>query len=238
MPKAVVTVAWDQAPHLDEETRASIIASIPPFQRDARTKGVPLLGAGAIYPVSEDVYVVDDFPIPEHWPRVYALDVGWNRTAALWGAWDRESDIVYEYSEHYLGEEKPVVHASAIKSRGDWIPGVIDPAARGRTQTDGSVLLDIYREHGLDLARADNAVEAGIYAVWQRLASGRLKTFRSLRNTISEQRIYRRDEKGKVVKQNDHLQDCRRYLCVSGLARATTKPVDEEPPATAGSWMS
>jgi hypothetical protein len=32
-----------------------------------------------------------------------------------------------------------------------------------------------------------------------------------LQNWLSEFRIYRRDEKGKIVKQNDHLMDATRY---------------------------
>jgi hypothetical protein len=237
--KAVVTVGWAETPHLTDEVKEAMLKSIPPFQRDARTKGIPILGAGAIYPVSEDDYIVDDFPIPDHWPRAYALDVGWNKTAAVWGAWDRDTDVVYEYSEHYMGEAPPLVHADAIKGRGAWIPGVIDPAARGRTQTDGSNLMDIYREHGLDILKAENAVEAGIYAVWQRLMSGKLKTFRSCRNIIAERRIYRRDEKGKVVKAFDHGMDSERYLIVSGLARACVAPVEEDDQrfAQAGGWM-
>ena len=57
----------------------------------------------------------------------------------------------------------------------------------------------MYTERGLDLTMADNAVEAGIYRVWQRLSSGRLKVFKSLQQWFSEFRLYRRDEKGKVV---------------------------------------
>jgi hypothetical protein len=236
----VTMATWDDAPHLTKDQKEELWSAYPPYQRDARSKGIPMLGSGAIYPVSEDDYVCDDFPIPDHWPRAYALDVGWSRTAALWVAWDRDADVVYEYSEHYVSQAEPIIHTQAIKGRGAWIPGVIDPAARGRTQTDGSRLIDIYREHGLDLLRAENAVEAGIYSVWQRLSSGRLKTFRSCRNTISERRLYRRDEKGKVVKENDHLMDCERYAIASALARACTKPSDEPEQtmwAAEGGWM-
>ena len=211
----MVSATWDDAPHLSAKEKAELLASIPPHQRDARTKGIPQLGSGAIYPVSEDRLLVDDFRIPAHWPRLFALDVGWNRTAALWGALDRESDTVYLYSEHYAGQELPPVHAAAIKARGSWIPGVIDPAARGRNQKDGSQLLKEYEELGLRLAPAENAVESGIYLVWTMMSTGRLKVFRSLVNWLSEFRIYRRDEKGKIVKANDHLMDDTRYLCRS-----------------------
>ncbi|QDP68121.1 MAG: putative terminase large subunit [Prokaryotic dsDNA virus sp.] len=241
-PKCVITATWDDVPHLTEETKKKLLASIPPFQRDARSKGVPQLGAGAIYPVSEDDWVVDPFEMPKHWKRVYGLDVGWNRTAAIWAAIDPETSVIYEYSEHYQGNEKPVVHAQSIKARGEWIPGVIDPASRGRSQVDGQQLFNQYRELGLKIIKADNAVEAGIYAVWELLSAGKLKTFKTCKNIIEERRMYRRDEKGKIVKQKDHLMDAERYLIMSGRNIAKTEPVPK--PKTqnyhapsSGGWM-
>ena len=235
----ILSLTWDDAAHLSQEQKDELWNSIPPYQRDARSKGIPALGSGAIYPVPESDITVDDFPIPDHWPRVYGMDVGWNRTAAIWGAWDRDTDTVYAYSEHYMGQDVPVVHAHAIKGRGEWIPGVIDPAARGRSQTDGTRLLDIYRDLGLNIMPAQNAVEAGLYTVWQRLSAGKLKVFKSCRNLLAEMRLYRRDDKGKVVKENDHLCDCIRYLCASGLAQASTVPVEETEYESAheGGWM-
>ncbi len=155
------------------------------------------------------------------------MDVGWNRTAALWAAWDQQSDVVYLYSEHYRGQAEPVIHAEAIKARGAWIPGVIDPAARGRSQKDGSRLVDDYVSLGLNLTFAVNAVESGILAVWQRLSTGRLKVFAGLQSFFAEYRIYRRDEGGKIVKENDHLMDDVRYLIMSGLIVAMTAPPEE-----------
>lgn len=222
--RCVIMASWDDVPHLSDAIKTQLLASIPPFQRDARSKGIPQLGAGAIYPVPESELVVDDFQIPDHWPRAFGMDVGWNRTAALWAAWDKQSDTVYLYSEHYRGQAEPAIHAASVKSRGEWVPGVIDPASRGRTQTDGQQLLQIYKELGLDLDLADNAVESGIYEVWTRLSTGRLKVFKSMSNWLSEFRLYRRDEKGRIVKANDHLMDGTRYLIMSGLSRAKTKP--------------
>ena len=39
------------------------------------------------------------------------------------------------------------------------------------------------------------------------MTSGKLKVFRSLTEWFSEFRKYRRDENGKVVKEDDHLMD-------------------------------
>jgi phage terminase large subunit-like protein len=220
----VTTATWDDVPHLTAEQKVDLMAAIPPHQRDARSKGVPQLGAGAIYPVPESEIAVDPFDIPPHWPRVFAMDVGWNRTAAVWGALDRDTDTLILWAEHYRGQAEPPVHAAAIKARGPWIPGVVDPAARGRGQRDGQKLLDAYRDLGLDLTLADNGVESGLYAVWTRLSTGRLKVFRTLQNWLSEYRLYRRDDTGRVVKEADHLMDCTRYLVASGVDRAIVAP--------------
>jgi hypothetical protein len=222
--RLLVQANWDQVPHLSKVAKDQLWASTPPYQREARRYGKPSLGAGAIYPVPESDFVVPDFPIPDHWPRVYALDVGWNRTAALWAAHDQDADVVYLYSEHYQSRQEPVFHVDAIKARGDWIPGVIDPAADSSNQKDGSKLMEVYQGYGLNLEKADNAVVAGIEEVWTRLAGGRLVVFRSLVNWLAEFRLYRRDEKGKIVKEFDHLMDDTRYVILSGLRRARTKP--------------
>ena len=207
----LVMATWDDVPHLSPEVKKELWNAIPPYQRDARAKGVPQLGSGAIYPVPESDIICDPFEIPKHWPRMYALDVGWNRTAALWLAHDRQSQTIYGYAEHYRGQAEPSVHADAIKARGAWMSGVIDPAARGRGQKDGAQLIKDYRDLGLNLTEANNAVESGIYDVWQRMSGGRFKIFRSCQNWLSEYRLYRRDEKGRIVKERDHLMDCTRY---------------------------
>lgn len=228
MTRWATQIAWGDVPHLSEEAKAGLANSYSPHERDARTKGTPALGSGAVYPVPESEIVCQPFVIPAYYKCAYALDVGWNRTAALWGAIDYETDVLYLWAEHYLGSAEPAIHAQAIKSRGIWIPGVVDPAARGRSQADGESLFNIYTNPelgiGLELSKAQNAVEAGIYEVWTRLSTGRLKVFSTLQNWLAEYRMYRRDEKGKIVKENDHLMDTTRYLVASGLAIAIPKP--------------
>lgn len=227
MSKWAISITWDDVPHLSQQEKDDLWDSIPPHQREARAKGIPALGSGVIYPVPEDSILCDPFDIPEYWPRAFGMDVGWKRTAGVWGAWDRQSDIIYLYSEYYVGEEKPQVHADGFKARGDWIPGAIDPAANGRSQKDGEALKDEYLQLGLNLINADNTVEAGIFAMYRRFTSGRLKVFKTLTNFRSEFRLYRRDEKGKIVKERDHLMDAGRYLVMTGMARGEVAPTGE-----------
>lgn len=227
--KALIMAGWDDVPHLGEVEKKRMLAETPPHLRDARSKGIPSLGAGAIFPVPETDIKVPDFEIPKHWKRLYSMDVGWNRTAVLWGAWDQDADIIYLTNEHYRGQAEPSIHATAIKARkvGN---GVIDPAARGRSQIDGQKLIDMYKDLGLRLSLANNTVEAGIYEVWQRMSTGRLKVFASLSNWFMEYRLYRRDEKGRIVKENDHLMDDTRYLCNADARLWRHKDAPKEEP--------
>lgn len=222
--KFAIQAGWDDVPHLDENEKAALLASYPPWQRDARTRGIPMLGSGAIYQVAESDITCAPFDIPKHWAKSFGMDVGWNKTAALWIAHDRDTGNAFVYDEYYRGQQEPSVHCIAIDRRGKWIPGAIDPAARGRSQVDGQKLLEMYVDLGLDIEKADNAREAGIYAVWELLSQGKLKIFTSCTNTISEYRLYRRNEKGEVVKSNDHLMDALRYNVMSGMPRGKTEP--------------
>lgn len=221
--KYMVQAGWDDVPHIDAQTQAELLAETPVHLRAARTRGEPSMGAGAIYPLDQAEIIVDPFAIPAHFAKGYGMDVGWNRTAAAFGAWDRDNDVIYIYSEHYRGHAEPSVHADAVKARGDWLVGAIDYA--GTDQSSGERLINIYGGLGLNVVRAKKEVEAGILEVWQLLSTGRLKVFRSCQNWLSEHRLYRRDEKGKIVKAHDHLMDATRYLIRLRAEIMRTKPV-------------
>lgn len=224
MSKHVTMATWDDVPHLSEQDKADQLASYPPYQRDARSKGIPMLGSGAIYPVQEDEFLCKPFDIPAHWPRAYGFDVGWKNTAAVFMARDLDNDIVYLTSEYKRGDVEPASHAAAIRGRGEWLQGAVDPASRGRGQADGLTLMQRYTDLGLHLHKADNGVESGLFAVFQRLSTGRLRVFKTCEKWLEEFRLYRRDEKGGVVKENDHLMDATRYLIVTGIHIATVNP--------------
>lgn len=219
--RAMVMAGWDDVPHLSASDKSRMLAEAEVHLREARSKGIPSIGSGAIYPVLESEIVVDDFEIPKHWARAYGLDVGWKCTAAVFAALDRDNDVAYLYSLHYQGQQEPSSHVAGIHARGKWIPGTIDPAARGRSQKDGEQLLQVYTDLGLNLIPADNSRESGLFAVHQRLATGRLKVFKSLKPWLAEYRIYHRDEKGQIVKEKDHAMDATRYLVMTGLDIAT-----------------
>jgi hypothetical protein len=136
------------------------------------------------------------------------------------------------YNDYYKERAEPSIHAAAITGRGKWIPGAIDPASRGRSQIDGKQLMEMYKDLGMDLVPAVNAVEAGLYACWEGLSTGKIKVFKGCNQFMREIQTYMRDEKGNVVKANDHVMDSFRY------AYLTRDIAKTEMEATNDTWLS
>lgn len=221
--KRMITCGWDDVPHLTEQEKRELLAATPGYLRDARKFGTPVAGKGKVYPVDEKDFVIPPIPLPNHYRRVYGFDGGWYNTAAVWLAYDKDTDVAYLYSEYKRGEVEIPIHATAIKARGAWIPGVGDAAAVN--QGDGEKILTMYRKQGLKLRLADKSVDAGLQDVLGRISTGRPKVFSTCQKWLEEFRRYSYDDVGRIRKQDDHLMDSTRYAVVSGLKIATTPQV-------------
>lgn len=222
--KAVITCGWHEVPHLDEKWKAETEASTPAYLREARKNGIPTAGIGKVYPVEEEMFVIKPVVIQPHWRRAFGFDHGWHNTAAVWGAYDKDEDVLYIYSDYKRGEVPIDLHAMAIRARGDWIPGAGDAAARGDANT-GEQIIDMYRARGLKLQLPNKAVDAGIQEVMSGLSTGKIRVFNTCQKWLDEFRMYRYDEKQRIVKVNDHLMDATRYLVMTGKRIATTQRI-------------
>lgn len=228
MSRLVIMASWEDCAHLSEDAKADMLLATQPYLREARRKGIPHLGSGAIYPFRESELRVDDMVIPDHWVRAFGADTALaGTTAAVWGAMDLESDKLYIYSVYRREQAETAVHAEAIKARGAWIPGVADAAAIA--DSDRVSFLQKYRSHGLNVSLPDKSVDLGIQAVYERMSTGRLKIFGSCYELWEELRLYRRDQKGKIVKGKDHSLDALRYLVFSGIPRMIVQPKPRTP---------
>lgn len=229
MAKFVVNCGWNHAPHLTEQEKEEMLKALPPHEREARSLGLPSMGSGRIYPVADSVFVIPPAKLPEYLPRAFGLDVGWNFTAGVFGAYDEESDVWTIYGEYKGEKQEPAVNAAAMRARSQgWIRGVIDPASMGVSQSNGQSLIDIYTRNGLDVECANNSVEPGLLEVFQRLTEGRLLIHNTCVKTLEELRLYHRKQNGSVAKVNDHLMDALRYLIMSGHNVMCVRPEIEE----------
>jgi hypothetical protein len=237
----VTNLTWAEAPHLSEAEQAELLASIPPYQRKARTKGIPILGSGVIYPFDEAQITVAPFDIPVHWPRCFGLDsdAGAGFTAIVWLALDRDNQCVYVTKDYKSPSRSKADHVEALRAVGQrvakhkplWIPGVGDAKGLLVTEKDSIQVIQLYQESGVDIEHPDKAVEAGIQDIYDLIQVGRFKVFATCTEFFHEFRQYHRVD-GKIVKKNDHLLDACRYAVRSGLARAKTPPPppDDVPP--------
>lgn len=233
MSKFYIQAGWDDAPHLSEDVKKEMLEACEPHLREARSKGIPAMGAGQVYPVPERDFVIQDHIELKPWWRYAAgFDVGWNFNACVWGAYDADSGILYIYDVYLKGQADPEQHAAAIRRR-DFpklkIPIAIDPASKGRSQIDGRQLLKLYREAGLLCVPADNSIESGINTVYGMLQGQQIRILQNPNTEalLREMRTYRRDEKGRIINKNDyHCLDALRYLVMTGLKIAKPIPKD------------
>lgn len=226
MHRAAVSITWDDIPWMSDDTKREILESTPMHLRDTVSRGVPSIGDGAVYPFPlADLLLKPSevFPIPAHYRKIYGMDVGWKCTAAVFGAIDPDTDVLYIYAEHYVSHQPPEVHAARIKSvAGDWMVGAIDPASKKPMQ-DGKVMLQDYRRMGLKLVEADNAVESGIAKVTSLMAQGKIKFFPHTTKFLQNEYLTYSREDGKIKKKDDHALDALRYL-VSKMQHAKATP--------------
>ena len=213
---------WDDAPHLDDEIKEEILAALPPHERDMRSKGIPVLGSGLVFPVDENQIKRSAFAIPEHWSKVCALDFGYDHpTAAVWIAHDRDKDVAYVYDVYRKSAETPIVHSAAIRARGDWIPVIWPHDGAQHDKGSGKPLAEIYRKQGVNMMpkhfenpEGGQGVEPGLMEMLQRFQTQRLLVFDHLGEFFEEMRMYHRKD-GKVVKERDDIMSACRYAVMS-----------------------
>ena len=213
----MINVTWDDAPHLDKDARAQLLLSIPEYQRDMRTKGIPLMGTGMIYPIAEERVKVDPFKIPDYYLQLVGIDFGIDHPfAAVWGAYDPDADIIYVTREYQERGVTPPIHCAAIKAGGRDIPVTYPHDGDNTEKGSGDSLITLYRDElhiigKYSLRETGNKVEPGIMALYDRMQSGRFKVFSTCQEWFKEFRRYHRKD-GKVVKQDDDVMDATRYM--------------------------
>lgn len=244
MSKHVTRMTIHDAEHYTPEERQAIIDAYPAHEREARTKGIPSLGSGRIFPVVEDEILCDAVPIPAHWVQIVGIDFGWDHPfAAVRCAWDRDADIWYVVAVYRQREATPILHAAAVKPWGDWIPVAWPHDGLQHDKGSGEGLAAQYRAQGLKMLEEQathedggNGVEAGVLDMLSRMQTGRWKVFRHCSDWLEEFRLYHRKD-GKIVKERDDALSASRYAYMMRRF-AITKPSDKGWGAPSTAWVS
>jgi Terminase RNaseH-like domain/Terminase large subunit, T4likevirus-type, N-terminal len=219
--------------HYSDEEKKTIEASYPPHEREARLKGIPVLGSGRVFPVPEETLAIDHREFPAHWPRIGGLDFGFSHPmAAVELVHDRDTDTIYVSRTHRVREATPITHAAALRGWGKELRWAW-PRDGNRETLEGAgiALAAQYKAQGLNMlheyahyvegtGQKSVSVEAGLMDMLTRMESGRFKVFREHNDWFEEFRLYHRRD-GKVFKENDDLMAATRYAVMS-LRHAST----------------
>ncbi|RNJ47363.1 hypothetical protein B5V01_24840 [Mesorhizobium erdmanii] len=219
MTRHVTFMTIDDAAHYSPEERAAIVAAYPAHEREARARGIPVLGSGRIFPVAEALIACEPFRLPRYWPRIGALDFGWDHpSAAIELAWDTEADVVYVTKAARASQQTPAMQTLTLKPWGEWLPFAWPRDGRRETlEGAGVALAKQYAAHGLNMLSrhaqfpdGSVSVEAGLMEMLDRMQSGRFKVFSTLADWWEEFRLFHR-KNGQVVKLRDDLMAATRY---------------------------
>lgn len=221
----------EDAEHYSPADRARIIASYPEHEREARARGIPVLGSGRVFPVPESLLREPAVALPRWWRRIVGLDFGHgdHPTAAAWLAHDPETDTIHLYDAYRNREPGIVQHAAALRARGDWIPVAWPHDGLQTDRVSAVTIAGHYRAAGCRLlgghaTHPDGGigVEAGLVEMLERMRTGRWKVAEHLADWWEEYRLYHRKD-GKLVKLRDDLMSASRYGLMM-LRAATTEP--------------
>lgn len=247
--QALIHATWEDVSeekggHLTRSAMDQILSAYHPSERELRTKGVPVLGSGLVYPVSEDSILCDPIEIPDYWKVVAGLDPGDDHpTAVSWIAHNVDTDTLYVFDAYRERRQDVIYHAAAIKERGKWIPVVWPHDANRKNGYGGPALSDLYRKHGVKMhwdkftnppslgqTEGQGGIEMmpGIQEILTRMRTGRFKVFKTLTPWLEEFRMYHLDPKnGKPVDKGDDLMQATRYA-VQMLRWAVTRKYSQQ----------
>lgn len=215
----LIRAGWDDAPHISEEVKKTMLASIPPHQKEMRTKGIPMLGHGRIYDLSEEYITCEPFEIPDHFMIIDGMDFGWDHPQAqVQLAIDLDNGIVYVT---HAWKQRLVSPDEAWGATKLWAKDVPTAWPLDGLQTEkgsGKQQKSYYSKAGFNMLPehstwpdGGNGVEAGLFEILDLMRKGKWKVFRGLRAFFDEFLQYHRNEKGDIVKTGDDVLDAVRY---------------------------
>jgi phage terminase large subunit-like protein len=213
LDRGITTMTLDDAHHIPPEVRKKMEAGYLAHEREARAKGVPMLGSGRVFLTPEGS--ISEPPIeyiPAHWTKLWGIDFGIGHPfAAALILWDRDNDVIHVHHVYRVADALPIQHAAALKLIGANVPVAWPKDGADREKGSGEPLMHLYKKQDLAMLSEhatwpDGGVstEAGILEMDERMKSGRFKVAAQLSEFFEEYRFYHRKD-GQIVKLKDDI---------------------------------
>ena len=105
--------------HISVTDREKIVEGYPEHEREARSRGEPMLGEGRVFksPEAEILAELDPYTAPGHWRWGAAMDIGISHPwAYAILCHDVDQDVVYVVAELRMADTTPSAHVAAIRN--------------------------------------------------------------------------------------------------------------------------
>jgi phage terminase large subunit-like protein len=217
--KYMQTATWDDAPHLSEQQKTQILAAYPLYQRDMRSRGAPLMGAGLIFEHAQKAITCPRFNIPDHFYLINGMDFGWDHPQAhVQLAIDPDSATVYVVQAWKKAKVQPWEAWQSVKSWAIDVPTAWPHDGLQHEKGSAKQQKDYYEEAGWEMLDDHSTwkdggygVEAGLMELNNLMAVGKFRVFDDLVDMIEEVREYHRKAMpsglSQIVKVKDDLID-------------------------------
>lgn len=213
----LMTATWDDAPHILLAERRRIENSYPEHERDARVRGVPMLGSGRVFTEPEDNFLYDHVDFDESFARIKGIDFGIDHPAGFCElVWDRDKDIIYLDKDGKKSNMQAEEHAAMINDHNPWVPVAWPHDGTTRDKGSGVELRHEYLKHGVKMlsksARYKNDVGGGqpiepiIMHLKARISDGGFRVNRKCTSFREEYRFYHRKDGIISAKKDDVLK--------------------------------
>lgn len=228
--REIVNMTIEDAQHIKPADRQKIIDGYQPHEREARVRGIPLLGSGKIFTVAESEVTEATLEyVPLWWAKLWGIDFGIGHPfAAALIAWDKDNDIIHVLECFKQADAFPINHAARMKPIGADVPVAWPQDGTQREKGNGEQLASLYRKEGLRTLPehacwpdGGNSTEAGIEEMRFREQNGKLKYAAHLSELFEERRFYHRKD-GLIVKIKDDILSAVR---VAIMSKRFAKPV-------------
>lgn len=227
--RGMISMELEDAEHIDEQARIKILDGYLPHEREARARGVPLLGSGKVFSVPPENFMEDPMEfIPPYWRKLWGIDFGIGHPfAAVLGIHDADNDVLHVHSTIREKDQLVLQHVQAMQRIGTLVPVAWPHDGTQRDRRSGEQIARIYKKEGL-LMLPDHStfedggysLEAGVFEIDNRIKSGRLKVGKHLTDFFEEYRLYHRKDSVIVPIMDDILSALRQIIMMLRFARA------------------
>ena len=232
-----VRVTWDDIPYVNEwgenffskEEREQLARDFMPWEREARMKGIPLIGKGVVFPLLEwPIYGGLDLRNNSSLERLISFDLGQKNDPTVISFFFRDpvEEIIYLHRQVTIssGEttDEYVHYLLDRESRGVPIALPHDANQAGRYTLSEQTVREVFEEnYGLnvipgailnppnDQGKVTNHKSYGINIMRLMMERGTLKVHESCTEFLDEARNYAIDENGRFSDPDDHIDSAR-----------------------------